>query len=513
MNFLVIVLFWTYVNGISRQCAKLSENATYNDRNTVVETSMKTLSGVWLSEGCETRPGSEYVLRHYTFQENGDYKLVQHHYWDDSCSSPKLTIIAIGMLKTKRDSILHHDALSGYNKPSNITIIPQDFIAAKELDDVVATNCPGQYWKSWRKYEEHVVFASPNSRHYKSHEYDFDRIQETIPNTKHYLQNSSGALSCLGKLRWTFNELKLIKIQLRPNLYLPQKTSNEMHWELLVGDIPSREELKENYTPTAFQTPLIKTSKGEKEYVKGRKYLVHYTCNICSNLGTSDRVPPHLIEKARLPPYIWGEWVSQRCEVRPMGLYLTRQFSFYGDDNVWVGEHRFYVDPFCTLLKFVVTASGTFQLDNKIHILKEASNIDFRIEKATLTIYDQHMIYYMPWSNCGKQMWKVGVSQELADTNGCQQLGIIIPSVQYDVVKVEMSYQGYWLLFLGQADTENMPVDSPSERPTAFQVPLVRCGDGNAASFLGTDYEDSGQDRLNLNFIFVVAFLTVHVYS
>ncbi|KAF5273204.1 hypothetical protein FQA39_LY07535 [Lamprigera yunnana] len=504
----VILLLWACVNGDSRQCAKLLANVSHRDRATIVDTTMKTINGAWFSEGCETRPGPEYILRHYTFQENGNYKLVQHHYWDDSCSSPKLTIISIGVLKTKRDSLLHNDALTGYSKPSNITIIPQDFTAASELDNLVANHCPGQYWKSWRKYEEHLVFTNTNN--FKSQEFEFERIQETIPNTQYYLQNSSGALTCLGDLRWTFNELKLMKVQLRPNGDSFFKNSNEVHWELLLGDTPSRKELNEHYIPTGFQTPLIKISKGEKVYLKGRKYFTRYNCNICSNLGASDRAPPHLIEKARLPPYVWGEWVSERCEIRPMGLHLTRKFSFNNEDNTWIGEHKFYVDPFCTLIKFVVTASGVFEMDNRINLMKEASNIDFKIEKALLTIHDQHMIYYMPWGSCGKHLWKLGVSQELRYTNGCQQLGIVVPSTQYDIVKVEMSYHGHWLLLLGHPDTENMPINSSMRRPTAFQVPLIRCGESSSESFFNSDYENSTASKLfSTTTIMFVIFLLI----
>uniref|UniRef100_A0A1Y1L181 APCDD1 domain-containing protein n=1 Tax=Photinus pyralis TaxID=7054 RepID=A0A1Y1L181_PHOPY len=507
MRLLIVLSVCSFVNGEARQCAKLLAKAANQDRNTIVETSVKTLSGVWLSESCETRPGPEYVLRHYTFEENGNYKLIQHHYWDNSCSSPKLSIVAIGLLKTKRDSFLHHDALTGYSKPSNITVIPQDAVAAKELDGIVSNHCPGQYWKTWRRYEEHLVFTNPKDRHHLQ-QLEFERIQETLPNTQHYLQNSSGAITCLGDLRWSFNELNLIKVQLRPNQH---GNGNEMHWELLLGDIPSRKNLMEHYMPTGFQIPLVKTSKGNKEVLKGRKFFVKYTCSICSNLASNERSPPHLIEKPRLPAYIGGEWVSERCEVRPMGLYLTRHFTFHNEDLRWMGEHRFYVDPFCTLRKFTVTASGTFEMNDGENPLKEASNIEFKIEKAPLVIYDQGLIEYMPWENCGKLRWKIGVGQELAETGGCEQLGIIIPSVQYDIVKMEMSYQGLWLLFLGQADTENSPRDTPLKRPTAFQVPLVRCGEAHSQHLFNSDYEDSGQPRTFATYIQVVlVFVTLN---
>lgn len=70
------------------------------------------------------------------------YDLIQHHYWDDSCSSPKLSILSHGRLQL-RDSLVQLSACNGMSRPYNITVIPQDFAAAEELNRVVARECPG----------------------------------------------------------------------------------------------------------------------------------------------------------------------------------------------------------------------------------------------------------------------------------------------------------------------------------------------------------------------------------
>ncbi|EEZ99750.1 Protein APCDD1-like Protein [Tribolium castaneum] len=107
--------------------------------------------------------------------------------------------------------------------------------------------------------------------------------------------------------------------------------------------------------------------------------------------------------------------------------------------------------------------------------MKGVSDIDFQIERATLTALDHRIITEMRLPGlCGLGEWRVNVPKELATTNGCVSLGVFIPSVRFDVVKVEMDYKGSWLLFLGQADTNNLPQD---ERPTAFQLPMVKCGE------------------------------------
>ncbi|KAJ8967446.1 hypothetical protein NQ317_015257 [Molorchus minor] len=95
-------------------------------------------------QDCETRPGPEYVIRSYTFDSDGKYFLIQHRYWDDSCSSPQLTILSYGRIQL-RNSLIQPGAADGQTRLTNITIIPQDNNAAKELDRMVAMECPGRH--------------------------------------------------------------------------------------------------------------------------------------------------------------------------------------------------------------------------------------------------------------------------------------------------------------------------------------------------------------------------------
>lgn len=95
------------------------------------------------SFSCEIRPGPEYVLRQYTFENNGRFFLIQHRYWDDSCSSPQISIFSSGRILL-RESLIQPGAASSLMKISNITIIPQDANAARELDKVVSIECPGK---------------------------------------------------------------------------------------------------------------------------------------------------------------------------------------------------------------------------------------------------------------------------------------------------------------------------------------------------------------------------------
>lgn len=71
-------------------------------------------------------------------------------------------------------------------------------------------------------------------------------------------------------------------------------------------------------------------------------------------------------------------------------------------------------------------------------------------------------------------MFQVGVPRDLTATHGCAPLGIVVPAVRYELVRVDVDSWGQSLLYLGQPDTENRR-GGPSERPTAYQPALVRC--------------------------------------
>ncbi|XP_030750860.1 protein APCDD1-like [Sitophilus oryzae] len=468
----------------SSSCKKISELAALEDGGTVVETTSKMLTGTWISEGCETRPGPEYVIRSYTFEENGNAFLVQHHYSDDSCSSPQLTVLSYGRLQL-RDSFVQPQAASGTYKIQNISVIPQDTNAAKELDRTVSLECPGQYWKLWRKYEEHIVY---DARYDEKKTFN---LWMSTDNNNHHAANSRGGnvrfsdINCLGSLKWAFTELKLLKVQLRPLADQIKKYPRQVKMELLLGDIHTNYRLRQYHKPTSFQVPLIKQIKEPVTvFLNRHSYTVKDAHVIPQNLFTNPRTPPHLLEKPHLPPYIWGEWTSTRCESRPMGLYLTRTFSFYSEDQTWIGEHKFYSDPFCKIEKFTVTAAGRFMLGDQNKELKSATNIDFSIERASLMVIDEKMIYDMRLPGlCGLDEWEVNVPKELSTTGGCPQLGITLPSILHDILKIEMDYKGAILLFLGQVKTDIFNTASDgSLRPSAFQLPLMKCGEVPAYS-------------------------------
>jgi hypothetical protein len=65
-------------------------------------------------------------------------------------------------------------------------------------------------------------------------------------------------MDCLSALHAVFHELQLVRVQRRPK---GPPDNRHPRYELLLGDLHSRPELRNSYRPTAFQTPLLRADQ------------------------------------------------------------------------------------------------------------------------------------------------------------------------------------------------------------------------------------------------------------
>lgn len=107
------------------------------------------------------------------------------------------------------------------------------------------------------------------------------------------------------------------------------------------------------------------------------------------------------------------------------------------------------------------------------------TNFEFKIKRAVITPHTASLARQLnasPSSSCGRKgAWQQGVPQDVTPTGGCAGMGLKIPLLEYDLLKMETTHRGTnVLLFLGQTETERESA-AFGKRPTSYQPALIQC--------------------------------------
>ncbi|XP_046438475.1 protein APCDD1-like [Daphnia pulex] len=523
------------------------------------------IKGLWVSQECETRPGPEFVLRQYQFERDGSFKLLQHFYGDEWCTTPVYTLTAKGQLQMREPSWVVPGAAESEYTLHRVHLVAYSEDVVDEVMQRVNRSCPGYINRPWRVRKEYLIYnygpaaagdgksaepfnkpasvrSSSSDRHWmtasngKRHNGSGrgnnnnkmgadQRSKRVSHNGSHHSASTGGdfatpsdtsvaldEIDCLAAFHAVYHELQLIRTVRRPrdllaespqqskssssgsgnkkkNFHHPVVDAQPMQTLLFLGNIHSQLEQRASYRPTSYQPALIRHDHQESN-----------DCHVCRLVAKStDKSPPHLHARPRLPVYPMGDWISSSCETRPIGTFLMRRMKFTDHQNgLNAGKYsasgalsptfqalfHYFADPVCSNATLTVLATGHYSPGSDSDRVQGATEFDFFVQSVIITVHDESTarnLNGLKGNQCAMDgSWRVDRPQDVTHTGGCIGLGIRVPTVANDLLKMDVNGIGHPLLYFGIADNPSEPRTSKSSeldliRPTSYLPPLQQC--------------------------------------
>ncbi|KAL4655751.1 hypothetical protein GN956_G5409, partial [Arapaima gigas] len=396
------------------------------------------LEGTWVSTR-QVRPGPEFLTRSYTFYPNRLFKALQFYYTDGGCQKPAYSLVVWGKLRLRQASWITRGGTEAEHHLQKVGIVFHSPSVAQRIAGRLPPTCrcgPSACWVPGRLYE---------------------------------LYSARAGRDCLGALGFSMMELDLLRVESQHH------THGYVVQELFLGDIHTEWIQRTQYRPSGYQQPLQNTM-----------HHIH-PCQVCALVYRASEQRPPMLPATPAPPLsLDGRWVSQRCEVRPAVLFVTRDFTFHEDQRTWEGVYQHYSDPACRQPTFRVQASGRYTRENASVKVLGGTDFVFRVTQAQVTVQEKvtaRVLNSSEEGTCGlARAWEEGMEQDVTPTHGCAALGIKLPHKEYELFKMELDHRQRTLLFIGERPTDGSSPDHPQKRPTSYQAPLIQCSDGGTRS-------------------------------
>ncbi|XP_043491890.1 protein APCDD1-like [Polistes fuscatus] len=356
MSWIIKLLNLLVIFGISRairwrsessedQCETAIREVIRDDRAIVEDDSLTRLHYTWSSQECEVRAGPEYIIRKYTFFENGTFLLLRYHYAEESCSIATHTVVGRGSIKLGLPSTLIPGATETKFHIDVVHVVPLNRQIANKFGHRLNVTCSFQ--PKWRPFVAQPIYERLHSQFESSSWYSprYNSLQN-YPSSK-----KEKTIDCLEKLGIEFDELSILRVQKRAldQRYIVPSSIYKSKVELALANVPPNVQSRWIHQPTSLQSTMLIRMDTISD------------CPICGSISRGTEYnPPLLHEVAPLPALLGGSWISFQCESVKGGLWSRRHMKIYSGDKLWTGRWDYYLDPRCTIFSYSITAAGSY---------------------------------------------------------------------------------------------------------------------------------------------------------
>ena len=149
----------------------------------------------------------------------------------------------------------------------------------------------------------------------------------------------------------------------------------------------------------------------------------------------------------------------------------------------------------CSQPLFTVQSRGSYLIGRQSLDVDDAFQFDVKLSRMWVTPQDGRIVNLLN-EDMGDDVcaqvgsWRAGARQDVTSTGGCAMLGLKVPVMAFELVRLEKEHHDT-LLFMGQGHTiRTQDLQEPSDLPlrsTSFQAPLVWCGAVTSPNATQTD--------------------------